>query len=153
MTGFCGSNDHGRRVQFLEVLGDLIGCFQLIGGELPDGRRPDVLRIDRTRELLLLADAKSSESPYCTATRARLFRYLQWVRSYVDRPRRIAVFALCCPPLPHMHVWKNVVMTLASDIALYPKFIGSYVFTRDYALICFIFAAEGTRRLHSRQAF
>lgn len=105
--------DHESRVQFLNTVAILLGCFEEIGGELPDGRRPDVLRLDPGRNVLLVADAKHSESPGCTATQHRLSGYITWMATHVHRRKGIAIFAICFGTRQHALGWLNIVPLLS----------------------------------------
>src|SRR5438046_10455473 len=116
----AGRDAHDDRVEVLKVLSDLIGCFEEIGGQFPDSRRPDVLRINKSRQLLVIGDAKNSESPNTSATLARLFGYLRWVQAHIARRGRTAIFALCCKRSPSVTAWQYSVTALASELDLTP---------------------------------
>src|SRR5437773_213074 len=136
-----GRDAHEYRVEILRVLSDLIGCFEEIGGQFPDSRRPDVLRINKSKQLLVLGEAKNSESPNTAATLARLFGYLRWVRAHISQRGRIAVFALCCKRTSNVTAWQNSVACLASELDLSPSFVQPCALTRHDALLCCVFVA------------
>jgi hypothetical protein len=139
MKSLVGRDAHEYRVEVLKVLSDLIGCFEEIGGQFPDSRRPDVLRINKSKHLLVVGDAKNSESPNTAATLARLFGYLRWVRAHIARTGRIAVFALCCKRTSDVTRWQNSVASLASELDLSPSFVQPCALTRYDALLCCVF--------------
>jgi hypothetical protein len=139
-----GRDAHEYRVEVLEVLSDLIGCFEEIGGQFPDSRRPDVLRINKSRQLLVVGEAKNSESPNTVATLARLFGYLRWVRAHISRRERIAIFALCCRRTSNITAWQNSVASLAFELGLSPSFVQTRALTPHDALLCCVF---GTAQL------
>lgn len=90
-----GRRRHDERAEFLACLATMLGCWEEVGGELPDGRRPDVLRVDSRRNVLFVGDAKHTEGPSCSATLGRLQEYLRWASVHVRRRDGIAVFAVC----------------------------------------------------------
>jgi hypothetical protein len=136
-----GREAHEYRVGVLRVLSDLIGCFEEIGGQFPDSRRPDLLRINKSRQLLLIGDAKNSESPNTAATLARLFGYLRWVRAHIERKGRTAIFVLCCKRTSKITAWQNSVVSLASELDLSPSFVQRCAITPHDALLCCVFVA------------
>jgi len=85
---------HERKVEFLDALAILMGCEETMGGALPDGRRPDVLRLDSRRRILFFGDAKHSESPGDTETQARLMGYVRWLSAHIGSGGT-GVFAVC----------------------------------------------------------
>lgn len=100
-AGRNGTASHESRRQFLDSLAVLIGCHEQLGATLPDGLRPDVLRISTARRLLFLGEAKHSESPRNRYTVERLRSYVRWIGSHLDYageddgPPPSAVMAIC----------------------------------------------------------
>ncbi len=90
-----GTSAHDQKVTFLDTLAVLLGCTEGVGGEFPDGRRPDVLRIDADRGVLFIGDAKETESPGCQASLARLLSYLRWLPAQVVGRGGLGIFAIC----------------------------------------------------------
>jgi hypothetical protein len=131
---------HEFRVALLEALSDLIGCFEEIGGQFPDSRRPDVLRVNKFKQLLLVGDAKDSESPRTAATLARLFGYLRWVQAHVARKGRVGIVVLCCKRTSEVNAWKESIVSLASELDLTPSFVQFSTLTRHDALVWCVFA-------------
>ncbi|HEU6444586.1 MAG TPA: hypothetical protein VFL61_05965 [Gaiellaceae bacterium] len=72
---------HEERRRTLDALAILGGCREPLLPFLPDGRCPDVLRFDSERRHLFVGDAKDTETPGCSETRARLVRYASWLRA------------------------------------------------------------------------
>jgi hypothetical protein len=112
------TSPHNQRVEFLDALAALMGCKVKLGGVLPDGRRPDVLRMDVRRGVLFIGDAKDTESPGCRATQVRLLRYLDWLRAHVARTERRGVFALCFGKEADADRWVETVLLLCHLVAL-----------------------------------
>lgn len=108
---------HERRVEFLDTLAVLLGCEGTLGGTLPDGRRPDVLRIDPRRRVLFIGDAKHSETPGNRETQARLLRYLRWLLSHVENGG-LGVFAVCFGKDPDIGRWTDTLTVLSSEVGL-----------------------------------
>jgi hypothetical protein len=109
---------HDARVGFLETLANLMGCHVTIGGMLPDGSRPDVLRFDVRRGLLFVADAKNTETPGARWTQARLLKYLGWVRTHTLAGRGAAIFAMCVGTETDLVAWLNCLGMLGDEIGL-----------------------------------
>jgi hypothetical protein len=142
---------HEFRVGHLQVLSDLIGCHEKIGGQLPDGRRPDVMRIDKRRKLLVVGDAKASESPNNLATLARLLAYLRWIEAHVARKERVGVFALCCRQGARTICWQRSITLIASELDLKPISIRVAALTSSDAVVCCVFAHPALLRSFSRE--
>lgn len=86
---------HDDKVRFLDSLAVLMGCKESLGGQLPYGERPDVLRTDRKQGVLFIGDGKNTESPKCIDTQLRLLRYLKWLSAHVSDKDRIGMFSIC----------------------------------------------------------
>lgn len=108
---------HGRRVEFLDSLAILMGCEGALGGELPDGRRPDVLRYDLERRRLFVGDGKHSESPGNKETQARLQRYLKWLCAHVEGGG-LGVFAVCFGKESDTGAWTSTIEMLGREVGL-----------------------------------
>lgn len=109
---------HELRVRFLDTMAVLAGCNESLGAQLPDGRRPDVMRVDASRGLLFIGDAKDTESSGCTATRARLREYLVWMLAHVSAGSRPGVFALCIGYVSDTKGWVRTVQKLSYEVGL-----------------------------------
>jgi hypothetical protein len=115
---------HDYRTRFLEALATLIGCQESFGRELPDDRRPDVMRMDSAHNVLFLGEAKNSETPGNVATRARLQRYLLWLSTHVLRRDGVGVLALCIGHREDACLWHQVVLMLGSEVGIAPDVHG-----------------------------
>ena len=76
------------------------------------GLRPDVSRLHPTARSLLVADAKATEGPGDSMTRARLLSYASAARNWVAAGFDV-VFAVCPSPDPR-GLWSTSVVELAS---------------------------------------
>lgn len=106
---------HDSKAHFLDTLAALIGCKEGIGGALPDGRRPDVLRINRRRRILFLGDAKHTESPTDKATQARLLGYLRWLSAHVNTQQGLGIFAICFGREADTYRWIETIYMLGCE--------------------------------------
>lgn len=95
---------HEDRTQFLDTLAILLGCSYAVRNGLPDGRRPDVLRIDNSKGFLFVGDAKHTESPGCRRTQGRLYNYLRWLAAHVASGRD-GLFAVCFGKRAETRCW------------------------------------------------
>jgi hypothetical protein len=109
---------HGRRVEFLDALAILMGCEGTLNGELPDGRRPDVLRYDVERRILFIGDAKHWETPGNRETQARLQHYFKWLRSHVEGCG-LGIFAVCFGRRSDTSAWTETMEMLGREVGLY----------------------------------
>lgn len=115
------SNPHETRVAFLHALAATSGCHRVYNGALPDGRRPDVLRLDTDRNMIFIGDGKDTESPGCTATLARLAGYFRWLRVHVQDRGGAAVFAICFGNRDHHRLWLPAIQCLAAEVCISPQ--------------------------------
>ena len=129
---------HERRTRFLEIVADLIGCLEPIGGEFPDGRRPDVLRIHTERGVLFIGDAKHTETPGCHETRVRLAAYLQWLRAHVRRSAGPGIFVLCFGVSGHTPAWIATILELGRQGGVAWEEHGVEIFASDLLLVWFV---------------
>lgn len=104
---------HEDLVDFLDSLAVLSGCKVRIGYELPDGLRPDVMRIDTTHDVLFIGDAKNTESPGCSATKSRLKEYIRWLAVQIKWRRGTGLFAICHARFTDGAGWERTVLQLA----------------------------------------
>ncbi len=109
---------HDDRVQFLNTLAILLGCRESFGGQFPDGRRPDVLRMNSKQNILFIGDAKHSESPRYKATQSRLMEYFRWLSAYMVRERSIGIFAICFGRESDTQGWIETISLLGQEVAL-----------------------------------
>lgn len=71
------SRSHEVRRVLLETVADVAGYR--LEFRLPDGKRPDVLRLHVDRAGLFLGEAKHTEGPFETCSVDRLRAYLDWL--------------------------------------------------------------------------
>lgn len=109
---------HERRVEFLDTLAILVGCEGTLGGELPDGRRPDVIRYTPERRVLFIGDAKHWESPGNRETQARLLSYVRWMSAHVQSGG-VGVFAMCFGRQSDTAAWVETMEMLSYEERLY----------------------------------
>lgn len=125
---------HEQRVQFLHTLAVLAGFPLRFNVELPDGRRPDVIHLDLTRNLLFIGDGKDTETPGCTATRARLHAYFLWVRAHVCSRGGAATVALCFGERSCAERWLSALTDLADDVGVTVDGLGVTEFTMGFVV-------------------
>ncbi len=134
-----GLKGHNSKALFLDALAVLVGCRDSIGGMLPDGRRPDVLRIDLDREILFVGDAKNTESTGNKETLVRLLSYLRWLAVHVTKRKGIGIFAICFAERADSVKWENTVLMLAHEIDLICTEFGINTFGSGLNVAWFIF--------------
>ena len=132
------STEHDRKAKFLDTLATLIGCRETVGGWLPDGRRPDVLRLDSKRSVLFIGEAKDTESPGFRATQARLQRYLSWLSAHVARVKGMGIFAVCFRRESDSRNWVETVLYLGHEVDLYYTDYGLERFGSGFLIAWFI---------------
>ena len=145
------SESHEYRARFLEALATLVGCQESFGGELPDGRRPDVMRIDSAHNVLFLGEAKHSESPGNVATRARLQKYLLWLSTHVLRREGVGIFAVCFGREEDAKYWSETISLLESEVGMEPDSRGAERFQPGLILVWSVFLPQKSvcfNRLH-----
>ena len=107
---------HDELVQVLDALAQLIGCTEGMGGWLPDGLCPDVIRLDRRQNVLFIGDAKDTETPGNKATQCRLQGYARWLATFVNRSGNTGLFALCVDNKAEVSEWTHLVRTLGLEV-------------------------------------
>ena len=146
MTGVRGrpltvpSRTHeGRRV-LLETIADAAGYR--LAMSLPDGRRPDVLRLHVDRIGLFLGEAKHTERPYDLDSVDRLRHYLGWLAPSCQ-------LAVCCVlAIAHPHglgrPWRDRVDWLCQDLRI-ERVVGSTSVTPATTVTFVVFGPIGWR--------
>jgi hypothetical protein len=132
--------EHNGRVFFLDTLACLVGCKESIGGMLPDGKRPDVLRMDSKREVLFIGDAKNTEAPSFKETQVRLLGYLRWLAAYVTKENRVGIFAICFGEETESAGWVQTILMLAHEIGFICFEHGITNFDPELNIAWFIFS-------------
>jgi hypothetical protein len=110
--------EHDKKARLLNDLAILLGCDGGLHSGFPDGRRPDVVRIDVVRQILFIGDAKQTETPRCEMTRIRLRNYLRWLRAHVCDAERLGIFALCFEKRSHRKGWSQTIIDTAALVGL-----------------------------------
>ena len=110
--------EHNKKARLLNDLAILLGCDGGLHSGFPDGRRPDVVRIDVVRQILFIGDAKQTETPRCKMTTIRLRSYLRWLRAHVRDAERLGIVALCFEKRSHRKGWSQTVMDTAAFVGL-----------------------------------
>lgn len=105
---------HLARVRLLETLADSVGCHLSLATSLPDGCRPDVLRLAIETSTLFVGEAKHSESPGSLATQARFLTYTKWVAAF-RRTSGSAIVCLCTGSDYSPLHWARMARDLAID--------------------------------------
>ena len=144
---------HDAKAQFLDDLAMLMGCQESIGSRLPDGSRPDVLRINQRNRMLFLGDAKNSETPGCIATRFRLRNYLNWMSVHLNGSERSGIFALCFGRSSDCRGWERTLSTLCYESKLNPTGQGVVQFSPDLTVHWNIFKSNSKLKNLSSQEF
>jgi len=108
-------NPHKQRQEFLDCLAILTGYEVELTTGFPDGRYPDVLRIDQSRQRLFIGDAKDSESPGCLDTQARLLAYFRWLSVHVVGRGGQGMVAICFGDVGHAPGWIATLEALAKE--------------------------------------
>lgn len=111
---------HEHRRSVLDNIAVLAGYAESPGQQLPDGVRPDVIRINASRRMMFMGDAKHSETPGCTATEERLLSYFRWARAFVLSGGTL-VFAVCYGRLSDSAGWLRLLCRLCEEVELTPS--------------------------------
>ncbi len=104
---------HNKREDFLNNLAIILGCYESFGSELPDGKRPDVIRFNSSKRILFIGDAKHTETPNNGACRKRLMNYLLWFSSHLSKVGRVGIFAICFGNRSDLIGWIETIKILA----------------------------------------
>ncbi len=107
---------HERRCRFLTTLAELLGCKEQMGHVLPDGTRPDVIRLDSRRNVLFVGDAKDSESPGTTDTIRRLLNYVRWLKTFAACHGGTSILAVCFGNRADTWGWHSALDLLAAEV-------------------------------------
>jgi hypothetical protein len=113
----CGvmSRRHKEGTVLLDTLATLVGCHASLEAGLPDGLRPDVIRLDLSSGRLFVGDAKHSESPASIHTQGRLLNYLRWFAAHLRSGRGDGVFAVCFSRVSDTYIWVEALNMLADE--------------------------------------
>ena len=108
---------HDQRSRILESIATLSG-FDLRGlGRLPDGRKPDVLRISESSGAVFLGEAKDTEKPNNKDTVRRLFLYMLWFK-VISSHQFGSIFAICFGEENHAPGWTRTLRLIADEVGM-----------------------------------
>lgn len=131
---------HDDKVRFLDSLAVLMGCKESLGGQLPYGERPDVLRTDRKHGVLFIGDGKNTESPGYTDTQVRLLRYFRWLSAHVSSNKeRIGIFSICFGKVYDSDGWVEAISMLAHEAGLSCQEYGIETFGLGLNVVWFVY--------------
>lgn len=125
---------HERRCRFLTALAELLGCKEQMGHVLPDGTRPDVIRLDSRRNVLFFGDGKDSESPGATDTARRLLNYVRWLEAFSTFHGGTSIFAVCFGHRADAKRWCSTLCSLAAEVGGSGVQCGSECFGPGYVV-------------------
>jgi hypothetical protein len=129
---------HDSLVVVLDTVAILCGiCERLPLNSLPDGSRPDVLRLDRQRKILFIGDAKNRETSGNRATQLRLRTYLRWIAAFLWRGR-CGVFSLCFEHAALATGWVDTMLMLTNELSMRPPDLDISVLPPNLTLVRFI---------------
>jgi hypothetical protein len=132
-------NIHDSNVRFLDTLAILSGCKEHINTSLPDGRRPDVIRVNTKRRLLFIGEGKNTESPGCLNTQERLWVYLRWLSAHLYREDSVGILAICFKKEYDNNKWVETITSLSRDMNLLCFDYGTVKFGSGVNVVWFLF--------------
>jgi len=109
---------HETLRDLLEDVAVLAGFCVRVEPPLDSGKRPDVLRVRPRDRLLFLGEAKSTETPGCAETRARLFSYMRWIHGVITPTVTAAVIVIAFPHRVSADTWAAALRGLAKEAGL-----------------------------------
>lgn len=127
-------SEHDLRAQFLDSLAVLMGYKEVLERGLPDGLRPDVLRLCTGGNRIFIGDAKDTEPPVCAETQVRLNRYMRWLAVFIRRGGR-GVFAISFTRTSDLGAWCDTLKMLAYEAGIVISSIKYKAFGRNYNVI------------------
>jgi len=133
------SNIHDSNVRFLDTLAILAGCKEHISSSLPDGRRPDVIRVNRKRRILFIGEGKNTESPGCLNTQERLWEYLRWFSAHLCSEGSLGIIAICFKNDLDDNGWIETITSLSRDMNLLCLDYGKETFGSGFNVVWFLF--------------
>lgn len=116
------SDLHQERVAVLETMAVLAGVSQPL--HLPGDGRPDVARISVDGSVVLLADAKDTETPGCSDTSRRLRRYARALRDLGEGAVAVRL-AICHGRPAATRAWERTLSWVVRDVGLRPFTVDS----------------------------
>jgi len=132
------SRRHKEGTALLDTLATLVGCLASLNAGLPDGLRPDVMRLDLSSGRLFVGDAKHSESPSSIHTQGRILNYLRWFAAHLRCGRGEGVFAVCFSKISDTHLWVEALDMLAAEAGVPHAFVRHEQFPGGMTLVWFL---------------
>lgn len=131
---------HESRRTLLETVADTAGYR--LPMPLPDGRRPDVLRVHVDRASLFVGEAKHTEGPYDLASTDRLRHYVSWVAPLWTRG--VGNILAVAHPSGLERPWRDRMDWLCQDLAA-EHVVGSAPVTGCTTVTFVVFGTTGSR--------
>jgi hypothetical protein len=116
-TGSPGQNHEERRA-ILDTIAVVSGYFGRRYDVLPDGIRPDVVRVDPRCGGVFIGEAKDTESPGQEAARSRLARYFQWLVALDQTRQGPSTIAVCFGRPVDQRRWVTTLTRLGHEAGL-----------------------------------
>lgn len=132
-SGGAPSAAHEARRDVLHTVSTLAGYTLELPMTLPDGSRPDVLRLSMTLDGLFIGEAKETESAQMVATQARLARYMDWLAA-ANEFYRHNVIAVSYRRFIDRHSWEACLQNLALDTGLVIGGLNSFSVSHDASI-------------------
>jgi len=136
---------HEMKVGLLDTISMLIGCRESIANRLPDGKRPDVMRIDRRRGILFLGDGKNTETPGNLDTQVRLMEYIRWLSAHLGFPKRIGIFTICFGRGSDAVGWVETISMLTNEAGIRFSDHGIERFAYNFNVVWFLFFSNNSQ--------
>ena len=134
------SRTHEARRGLLETIADVAGYRLAVS--LPDGTRPDVLRLHVNRTGLFLGEAKHTEGPDDLDSVERLRHYLGWLAPPCQRA--VGSVLAVAHPRGLGRSWRDRVDWLCQDLRI-ERVVGSTSVTPATTVTFVVFGAIGWR--------
>ena len=134
------SRAHETRLALLETIADAAGYRLTM--PLPDGRRPDVLRVHVARAGLFLGEAKHTEGPGDLHSVDRLRDYLRWLVPPCERA--VGSILAVAHPRGLGHPWRQRVDWLCQGLGI-ERVVGSTNVTPSTTVTFVVFGSPGWR--------
>lgn len=129
---------HETRRVLLETVADVAGYRLTM--PLPDGRRPDVLRVHVDRAGLFLGEAKHTEGPCDLDSADRLRDYLSWLVPPCERA--VGSVLAVAHPCGLGRPWRHRVDWLCQGLGI-ERFVGSTDVTPSTTVTFVVFGSPG----------
>ena len=128
---------HDGKVKLLDTLAILLGCRENLNGQLPDGKRPDIIRVNSKQGILFIGDGKNTESPNSQETQSRLLVYLIWLAAHLGRGGRQGIFSICFGNKLSTEKWVKTIVQLGRIAGIAFTYFGFEEFAPDKLVVWF----------------